>query len=116
MLLFPHCLQRHPPSILHPVSTSYVPGPGLAARDLMVSKTDQDVVPDLMVWQSEWPDRRVNGQQYCGTGQGQRTLEHKVFWEDKEGTPSQAHKSWEEGQLLKGERSNKYGEEAGVKE
>lgn len=34
----------------------------------MVNKMDLDVVLDLLVWQSEWIDRRVNGEQYHGTG------------------------------------------------
>lgn len=36
-----------------PSLITYVPGPGLAAGDLMVDKTDQNVVLDLMDWQSE---------------------------------------------------------------
>lgn len=46
--------------MFHPVRTDYVPGPVLAAEDLMINKTDQDVVLDLRVGQSEWIKKRVN--------------------------------------------------------
>lgn len=68
----------------------------------MVNKINQDVVPDLMVWQSEWIARRVNGQQYCGTGHRQRTLEHKCSGRTKKGHPVRLMGHGSKANFLKG--------------